>query len=1016
MYTTHSKPYPDLIRVWHKRTLQGLPRSAPESSKDASTRKTITASNSNSNGISARTSNRQRGLHCKEKSDHASNTHNYNSDDNDGWYDDDDDDENDDEFPSYVDPTVEQELCIDPIRALAIPRSRYRKITELTLCCKGITRLHPNVQLLENLDTLVIRHNRLRQIDFLLPTSATQQNPLTSTTQNTNCNTTNTAAATTTSINSSAYNIRGCRLLRCLYASHNCLQTLDGDVSRLRQLEVLMLAHNRLGNLRAVSAHLKPLRWLRELDLRGNPLCDEVGYRLFLIHEHPNIEVLDRRAVRPEERKEAAELYRSHKSKSPQRTAVNTMAIFSTSAQTAGERMGQATPLRRGHGGKTDEVEVEEGEKRGGHNALTPRSVTFPLLTQSQQQQSLGISTSPIAETKMETPRKTVAFLSTFTPPPETTETGTSHRMLFQPSACEVLLKKKIRLIEAKKLKKLQEDSEKEKQEQQEVQEKYKALHATWALSRQGMPLSSENWEESLKSLEVAPSGTSAASNEVPSNTLRRQSVRRKSHANRQQNAETATITTASTTAAAAAAKSNTAGTNPGLGIDIDEIQLPPVPPVVKGHVDYSVLYDALLGHSDIVNMRLGKKQDCLPNPSRLLRMDDVLNKTKELLLMPKEQEQLQEDGTLGGIRNTQVSLLRAIQQEKESFIPKPWEQIVLDGLTVTISVSEQLEYLYHMALAFFLPTELSALEGQFMTTATEAVVPQETQRAKRPTKKEKHRPSDTTAPTSVNTIPVSPTTSTLMQQKLPTVLTTTNVEVGPPERASFLRVMNMLDVESGAWNLNLDEMTEAFCSAYQSKACVSIVDTLGNGEDERGNTTTNRRGRRSIVKLRAKGERRHGERPQSNTGDARSNTSLVSMSAATAAQTTTAATTRATPPGTRSVTLMLNVVLLDLLRYVPFVESRLAFFRTKCAATASKAEGGATGEAAREWFTKSQLAATHLEKLLQALKRAGLKEEDAKIRLVPQESMIVRPLQEVGELFRERAHLLDPTSSLNRP
>ncbi|KEG13268.1 hypothetical protein DQ04_01111050 [Trypanosoma grayi] len=107
----------------------------------------------------------------------------------------------------------------------------------------------------------------------------------------------------------------------------------------------------------------------------------------------------------------------------------------------------------------------------------------------------------------------------------------------------------------------------------------------------------------------------------------------------------------------------------------------------------------------------------------------------------------------------------------------------------------------------------------------------------------------------------------------------------------------------------------------------------------------------------------------------------------------------------------MLNAVLLDMVRYIPFVESRLNFFRVSCEATASKGEGGATGESAREWFAKSQLVSTHLERLRAALQASQLTAEAAQVRLVPLEQLALQPVREVGALFRSSAAPPPPLS-----
>ncbi|ESL08817.1 hypothetical protein TRSC58_03474 [Trypanosoma rangeli SC58] len=790
MYTSLNRRYPDL-RKWNEKSLQGFMRAAP-AGRGNSARRPGTTSSSQTKAAA-------------EKEQTAAEVTSYS---NSEW----------EAFPPYVDPTEEQEVCLDPIRALKIPRSRFHTVKELTLCRKGITRLHSNVQLLKNLDTLIIRHNRLRQIAFLI------------TPRNSHGAASSSGAQEESNLTSTAYGAsRGCRLLRRLYASHNCLQTLDGDVSQLRQLEVLFLAHNRLSNLSAVSAQLKPLRCLRELDLRGNPLCDEVGYRLFLIYEHPHLEVLDRHVVRDEERKEAATYFATRAASTHRQTtrersgAVNAVAPAEPVAH-----LQQVTP--------TVQFSLEKRDEEGGNaaepTARSTRNASFSPLCQQlsstpSPQMQANVAGAGGTHQRREKGKSTVAFLRTYVPTGDTAEDAALRRTLFQPSACERLLEERVRRDNEAKRQRPQREARARAMAQRELQSKYEAFHATWALSRQGMPFSAEKWEPLVKAME-APQKTNLT--EIPPATQRLESVRPRSYLARQQAAEQT---------------ERAASNSVDVVLAIDREQLPKLPPETAGQSDHSVMYDALLGRLGVVKKRIGQNPLCLPETRRLRRMDNALSHVAELMQQP--------EGVVGG-KSRQTTLLRGIQQEKDALVPEPWEHMLISGQTMTMNAVEQLEYLYLMAMSFFLPTEFSALEGQFMTNTADALLAQEQPLSKKQTKKDKSRQAENARAMASGTASLFVTATAALRQRLPTVLTATAVEVGPPERTTFVRVMNMLDDDSGIWSLDLDLLSEAFSKEYMSKTKTKSPDAP---QKEGGKTPIHQPS--ASATLRCKGARQGG-------------------------------------------------------------------------------------------------------------------------------------------------------------
>ena len=175
--------------------------------------------------------------------------------------------------------------CPDPAYVLNIPQQELRHTTELHLGGHNIARIHPNFQAFLNLETLWLNNNRIERIDNLLPAPCnTEQRSVT------DCN-------------------RGCLRLKKLYMSNNALTTLEGDLQRLKYIEVLLVANNKLSNMEAVAQQMSHLRFLKQLDLFGNPLCEEENYRLFFIYTLPSLQVLDRRTVTEIERQHAKQQF-----------------------------------------------------------------------------------------------------------------------------------------------------------------------------------------------------------------------------------------------------------------------------------------------------------------------------------------------------------------------------------------------------------------------------------------------------------------------------------------------------------------------------------------------------------------------------------------------------------------------------------------------------------------------------------------------------------------------------------
>lgn len=162
---------------------------------------------------------------------------------------------------------LSSEVVSDPIATLAVPNGKsIQNCTELYMSGKGITRL-ADFERFENLDTLWLNDNKLIRCSGL------------------------------------DMNMR----IQRLYLQNNKLLSLKGMES-CTFLSVLIAYDNEISDLHATLDILRMFHHLEELDLHGNPLCEETNYRLHVIKAMPWVVVLDRHVVTDSERKSAAEV------------------------------------------------------------------------------------------------------------------------------------------------------------------------------------------------------------------------------------------------------------------------------------------------------------------------------------------------------------------------------------------------------------------------------------------------------------------------------------------------------------------------------------------------------------------------------------------------------------------------------------------------------------------------------------------------------------------------------------
>eukprot|EP01028_Stygiella_incarcerata_P001661 TRINITY_DN1299_c1_g1_i1.p1 TRINITY_DN1299_c1_g1~~TRINITY_DN1299_c1_g1_i1.p1 ORF type:complete len:469 (+),score=134.18 TRINITY_DN1299_c1_g1_i1:149-1555(+) len=157
-----------------------------------------------------------------------------------------------------------------------------RWTTELDLSGQGLTSIPSSVASYIHLEVLRISRNAIGRIENLI------SDPL--------------SYSVTEKLPASR---RGCVGLRRLYAEDNAIHTLEGSLKHLKHLEVLVLSGNRIKDMETCVQRLRHLNGLRELDLSGNPVAQEAGYRLRMIHVFPKLDVFDKHVVTDRERESA---------------------------------------------------------------------------------------------------------------------------------------------------------------------------------------------------------------------------------------------------------------------------------------------------------------------------------------------------------------------------------------------------------------------------------------------------------------------------------------------------------------------------------------------------------------------------------------------------------------------------------------------------------------------------------------------------------------------------------------
>ncbi|OXB58342.1 hypothetical protein ASZ78_001883, partial [Callipepla squamata] len=99
-----------------------------------------------------------------------------------------------------------------------------------------------------------------------------------------------------------------------LYLNNNELRDISGALKNLHSLRILLLHNNQLEQLGETVKELKGIISLQTLNLFCNPLACDPGYRLYVIHSLPSVQLLDRKPVTQKERELAFPVYNYERS------------------------------------------------------------------------------------------------------------------------------------------------------------------------------------------------------------------------------------------------------------------------------------------------------------------------------------------------------------------------------------------------------------------------------------------------------------------------------------------------------------------------------------------------------------------------------------------------------------------------------------------------------------------------------------------------------------------------------
>uniref|UniRef100_A0A3Q1BUP2 U2A'/phosphoprotein 32 family A C-terminal domain-containing protein n=1 Tax=Amphiprion ocellaris TaxID=80972 RepID=A0A3Q1BUP2_AMPOC len=104
-----------------------------------------------------------------------------------------------------------------------------------------------------------------------------------------------------------------CRSLNCclteLHLENNNIKSVSGALNHLTCLRLLFLHNNQIRGLEDTMHELRRMQQLQNATFFLNPISHEPGFRHHVIHCLPSIQVLDRKEVKPAERRRSFQIY-----------------------------------------------------------------------------------------------------------------------------------------------------------------------------------------------------------------------------------------------------------------------------------------------------------------------------------------------------------------------------------------------------------------------------------------------------------------------------------------------------------------------------------------------------------------------------------------------------------------------------------------------------------------------------------------------------------------------------------
>jgi Leucine-rich repeat (LRR) protein len=103
--------------------------------------------------------------------------------------------------------------------------------------------------------------------------------------------------------------------IKHIFVQNNKIKSIDGIFDILKHIETLVLYDNELRDLDNIIKNVKVLTSLRHIDLFDNPAAHEPNYKMRVLNDLQQLEILDRHKVSIVEKDEAVKFMSQVKGK-----------------------------------------------------------------------------------------------------------------------------------------------------------------------------------------------------------------------------------------------------------------------------------------------------------------------------------------------------------------------------------------------------------------------------------------------------------------------------------------------------------------------------------------------------------------------------------------------------------------------------------------------------------------------------------------------------------------------------